>query len=625
MIETRIKQIFDYLTLDYEFHSSEDIARSIGLSYKSVQKEIKILESIIKNQGAIIHSESGKGYQFVILDEKKFKFFLKTDWYKFAYYHQDSGNKELRIESIIKLLLFSNSYIKQQELADIYYVSHSQINKDIKVVRELLKHYDLNLISKPYYGMKVVGSEKNIRLALRNEIGEDPNLFISDKDEKLFNTIQEIINEIDFPQSFYMPYVNFKNLVIHIYISILRIKDGRFVKVPKELSQKMITYEEFSVANLVVNQLKNKLEIEFPKDEILYLTMHMITKNTITDFEKVSPEISEISQMMIDEIYEVTKYDFRSNIDLFFALSLHLGPLIERIRYGLTMRNPILNDIKENHIAFMIATIAVQPINRKYNTKLSDDEIGYVALHIASAMEYNPKRKKNILVVCGSGNSSAQMMKSQLERKYEDQIENLTITNLSKLTLYNIDNFDFIVSSVEIREKTTTPIVYVDIIFKQKDFDKIDNIFNKQYINQIDKLFSNSIFLKDLEVKNMEDAIKTLANYASIKSNLDKVYIQNQFIKREEIGPTAYINVAIPHILDKYDGESFCIILIPQNKINWGSVNVDLIISIFFGNDLNFESNFLDSLGQFLNSPDLIAKSTKAKNIEEFKNIFLES
>ena len=351
----------------------------------------------------------------------------------------------------------------------------------------------------------------------------------------------------------------------------------------------------------------------------------MITKNSVTNYEKVSPEISEIAQQMIDEVYDVTKYDFRSNIDLFFALSLHLGPLIERIRYGLNMKNPILDDIKENQVAFMLATIAVQPVNKRLKTKLSDDEIGYIALHIASAMDYNVGIKRNILVVCGSGNSSAQMMKSQLERKYKDQIENLTLTNLSRLKLYKLDNFDFIVSSVDIKEKTTTPIVYVDVIFKQRDFENIDNIFNRQTLNEIDKLFSNSIFLKDIDVDSIDQTINILADYAFKKSKLEKNYLIDQFKKREELGPTAYINVAIPHILDKYSKEICCIILIPKNKISWDEVNVNLVISIFFGNDLNFESKFLDNLGRFLNNAELIEKSTKSNNIEEFKNIFLES
>lgn len=455
MIETRTKEVFDFLTSDYKYHSSEEIGNHLELSSKTVQKEILILNSFIEGKGAIVESEPGKGYQFVIIDKKKFKNFLKHDWFRYAYFHQENPSKDFRIENILKLLLFSNSYIKQQELADMFYVSLSLINKDIKKVRKLLKEYNIDLISKPYYGMKIKGDEKDIRLAIRNEIGEDPSIFGGDSKEELFKEIQAIINEIEFPDSFYMPYANFKNLVIHIYISILRIKEGKYINLPEDLSKRAISRDEFNIASQVVDELSKNLDIEFPKDEILYLTMHLISKNAVTNYEKVSQEISELAQIMIDEIYKVTKYDFRSNIDLFFALSLHIGPLIERLRYGLTMKNPILEDIKKNQIAFMLATIATNPISKIYKKKVSDDEIGYIALHIASAMECNCLEKRDILVVCGSGNASAQIMKTQIERRYKEEINSITLTDVSKLDLYNLDKFDFIVSSIEIKEKNS--------------------------------------------------------------------------------------------------------------------------------------------------------------------------
>ena len=224
MIETRLKQIFDYLTLDYDFHTSKEIGEVMELSSKTIRKEINQLDSVIKDKGAIIESKPGKGYIFKIVDKDKFKNFLKSDWYKYAYYQQECGEKDIRHENILKMLLFSNSYIKQFELAEIFHISESQINKDLPYVKEILATYDLNLISKPYYGMKIEGSEKNIRLAIKNEIGEDPSLFDDDENKELFNKIQAIIDNIDFGEDYYMPYVNFKNLVIHIYISILRIR-----------------------------------------------------------------------------------------------------------------------------------------------------------------------------------------------------------------------------------------------------------------------------------------------------------------------------------------------------------------------------------------------------------------
>lgn len=623
MIETRTKEIFDFLTSDYKFHSSEEIGNHLELSSKTVQKEILILNSYIRGKGAIVESEPGKGYQFVINDKKKFKNFLKHDWFRYAYFHQENPSKDFRIENILKLLLFSNSYIKQQELADMFYVSLSLINKDIKKVRKLLKDYNIELISKPYYGMKIKGNEKDIRLAIRNEIGEDPSIFGGDNKEYLFKQIQAIINDIDFPDSFYMPYANFKNLVIHIYISILRIKEGKYINLPEDLSKRAISRDEFDIANKVVDELSKKLDIEFPKDEILYLTMHLISKNAVTNYEKVSQEISELAQLMIDEIYKVTKYDFRSNIDLFFALSLHIGPLIERLRYGLTMKNPILEDIKKNQIAFMLATIATNPISKIYKKKVSDDEIGYIALHIASAMERNFLEKRDILVVCGSGNASAQIMKTQIERRYKEEINSITLTDVSKLDLYNLDKFDFIVSSIEIKGKTRTPIVYVDVIFKQKDFDLIEDAINIDGMAEINNIFINSIFVRDIDIKDRSEALDKLSEIASEKINLSKDEIRNQYEKREKMAFTDYGKVAIPHILEQVETESFAIILIPKKAIKWNDEDVNIIYSLFVKKDIGDMNAYYEKLGDYLNNDELIYESIKSNNKIEFMNIFL--
>lgn len=77
MIETRLKQIFDYLTLDYDYHTSKEIGEVIGLSSKTIRKEINSLNSVIKDKGAIIESKPGKGFIFTIKDKEKFKLFLK--------------------------------------------------------------------------------------------------------------------------------------------------------------------------------------------------------------------------------------------------------------------------------------------------------------------------------------------------------------------------------------------------------------------------------------------------------------------------------------------------------------------------------------------------------------------
>lgn len=624
MIETRMKQIFDYLTLDYDYHTSKEIGEEMELSSKTIRKEINHLNSVIKDKGAIIESKPGKGFIFKIKNKDKFKSFLKSDWYKYAYFQQDDGSKDIRYENILRMFLFSNSYIKQYELAEIFHVSESQINKDLPIIKNTLNEYKLNLISKPYYGMKIEGSEKNIRLAIKNEIGEDPKLFDGDENKELFDKIQEIIDDIDFGEDYYMPYANFKNLVIHIYISILRIKQKEYVKLPKSVEKKLVSYEEFKIANKIVDELQAKLEIEIPNQELVYITMHLIAKNTIRDQEKLSSEILELSQNIIDEIYKVSKYDFRSNIEFYFALATHLGPLIYRIKYEFNMKNPILEDIKKEKISFMLATIGSNIINDRYKTKLSDDEIGYIALHIMAAIGKNSLNKKNILIVCGSGNSSAQIMKSQLMKQFESNIENITTTDVRNLRNFDINKYDLIISSININDKFNRSVIYVDVIFSKRDLNNLKIAFENSNLDEIYNIFLNSIFAKDIVFKNKDEALKYIAEKISIKSKFSSGKALKQLLDREKMGQTSFDNIAIPHIFDQVDGKSYSIIIILKKPIDWDGRKIRLIYSLVIGKDMGDMKLYYDKLGNFLSNKNLISESLTADDKIKFMNIFLK-
>lgn len=624
MIETRLKQIFDYLTLDYDYHTSKEIGEVMELSSKTIRKEINSLNSVIKDKGAIIESKPGKGFIFTIKDRNKFKAFLKNDWYKYAYYQEEDGDKNLRYVNILRMFLFSNSYIKQFELAEVFHVSESQINKDLPYVRKILESYDLELVSKPYYGMKVEGSEKDIRLAIKNEIGEDPILFEGDKDRELFKKIQEIIDEMDFGEDYYMPYVNFKNLVIHIYISILRIREGKYINLSKNLEKKIISYEEFKIANRIVDELQNKLGIKIPKDELVYITMHLIAKNTIRDQEKISTDILETSQAIIDEIYRVSKYDFRANIDFYFALAIHLGPLINRIKYGFNMKNPILDDIKDNKIPYLLATIGSNVINEKYQTKLSEDEIGYIALHIMAAMNSNTTNTKDILIICGSGNSSAQIMKAQLNRQFKNNINHIRTTDLRSLDKINMKDYDLIISSVKLENTYDLPVVYVDIIFSKVDLDNIKVAFEDNRLKKIYDIFANSVFIRTGKFKNKLEVLKFIAETIEDKSNIKEEKALNQLKKREEMGNTSFDNIAIPHILDQVEGDSYSVIIILDEPIKWNDKKIKLVYSLVIGDRLSDMSLYYEKLGAFLSEKSTINEAIESKDSMEFMNIFMK-
>ena len=121
----------------------------------------------------------------------------------------------------------------------------------------------------------------------------------------------------------------------------------------------------------------------------------------------------------------------------------------------------------------------------------------------------------------------------------------------------------------------------------------------------------------------MKEAMEVLAKEASKKTSLSKDEIIKQFRKREQMAFTSYKNVALPHILEQVDVESFSIVLIPKDKIKWKDDSIDLIYSLFVGKEIGDMSAYYEKLGEFLNNESSINQAIKASNKDEFLNIFL--
>lgn len=625
MIETRQKEIFDYLSADDAYHTSEEIGSALEISPSTVKKEIAYLNSVIEENGAKIKSTKGKGYKFKVVDEKSFTEFLKNDWRRYAYYHSINSSVDFRIENIIKLFLFSDTYIRQQDIAEKFHLSLSQVNKDIKKTKKILEKYNLSLASKPHYGMKIIGDEKDIRIAIKNEIGEESYIFDIDKDRKILNTIEEVVEELNFNPVFNMPYVEVKNLIIHIYIAILRINQGITINLPIALENKVILYDEFEFAKKIVEELNQRLDIMIPQDEIHYIAMHLISKNRIGDIEKISLEITELTENMLEEIYMVSKYDFRGDIDLYLSLSQHLAALLERMKYGFEMKNPILDDIKSRGIAYHLATIGISVINNKYNTIIKEDEIGYIALHLLASMEDKSSPKKNILIVCGSGNASARLLKAQIEDKFQGAYNKLDTLDITKINNESVEVYDIIISSVDLNIETDIPIIYVDILLKQRDYMNINKAFDQEELAEIYSIFENSIFIHTDQIDDFESAMDFLAKTISQKIGLDKSHVKNQLIKREELNSTGIGKISIPHMMEQADSHTFSVIIISDKPIKWkNGEKIQIMYSLIVGNSEEDLKLYYKKLGRFLGEEKLVDEAIQSKNMLEFCEIFMK-
>ncbi|WDC84774.1 PRD domain-containing protein [Caloramator sp. mosi_1] len=254
----------------------------------------------------------------------------------------------------------------------------------------------------------------------------------------------------------------FISLVIHIAISIKRLKEGKDINLPEDIVYEIKDKEEYEIALEITRNIENAFKISLPKSEVIYILMHILgakmQQNKKDDLNNLVNNIKEddLSVIMAKEIIDIAQRALDIYLEkdeqLLNGLILHLRPTINRLKYGLALRNPVLNEIKENYSEFFgVAWMSSTVFNKYLGVKIPEEEIGYIALHIGAAIERNIKPFK-VIVVCSSGIGTSQLLAARIENSFReiDIVDTISYLDLEKI---NLNDIDFIISTIPIITK----------------------------------------------------------------------------------------------------------------------------------------------------------------------------
>lgn len=112
----------------------------------------------------------------------------------------------------------------------------------------------------------------------------------------------------------------------------------------------------------------------------------------LTDLiEEIPIEFLEITELIVE--YAKKEYDVSMNDKIYLMLTDHLYFAIERQKEGITLDNPFLYDVKQYcQDEYKIALYARDIIKEKTEIEVSEDEVGYIAMHIFESV-YNQEEK----------------------------------------------------------------------------------------------------------------------------------------------------------------------------------------------------------------------------------------
>ena len=491
----------------------------------------------------------------------------------------DISIMENRILYIAQLLLESGEWNKSIDIQERLCISSAQFSRDLKKVRSLLSEYDIQIVSKPHYGIRIQGLEYDIRRCLSSIFKQLLENNSEDQEQLRIRSI--IINECEI-MNFTVSSFTLNNLIGYLYATYRRVENKLSIVISDVNKKSLGESDEYILASNILKKMQEIFHLQFTDDDIYSVTIQLraVKVGNETNFMSLS-----LVEKMIKRIRSEYGIELENNLDFKMMLAVHITPLLERVKYKVDIKNPLLQDIKSKYLLeYDISICCAKIIEEEYQCILSEDEIANLAIYIKIALSQTATlKKKRILLVCSTGRGSVQLLKYQFEKKYGDTIELLEFCDIFQVSKLDLARYDAIFTTVMLTDgsiEANIPVFFVDSLMEIPDEKNID-MFLKTGSDFDSKLnfFREDMFFGDMDVPNQDTCIHEIVKRLKSVCNLPDDF-EEAIKKREELTSTHFGNgcAAFPHPYKIMTNYSFISVTVLKRPIIWGEGKVQVVL-----------------------------------------------
>lgn len=604
--------------------SVESLAAKLDVSQKTIRNDIKELNCLLGGYACI---SNNKGTCKLIVFAPKGFTEIRNKIYK-----QEAlfNSSHTRMAYMFWQLMHAEEPYLTDDLSEEMKVARTTTISDLNRLRKAIEKYDLKIKGKANTGLALCGDEFNIRLFILENIYEQLYLNFP-----LGQTIREKL--YDFQEKLSMDALGFGFFYRFFVVMIQRMESGHTIK---KLEPK---YEELygSSAYMIVDEFLNEIEqvkgYKISKEERLFLSISVAGMRTPANTAEIEQKIS-ISEGVADLIIEILdriKAELNVTVvanELFDDFVYHVFFMINRLKYGFHIYNPMVDDFKNKYsVAYKMAEIAKGVLEERIGIEMTEDEMGFLAAYFGVfLLEQEPEEKRcKIAIVCGSGKIIGRLIENQLKKVFDIEPEFEFFYGIFDEN--RKDDFDYIVTTTELHMDTKTPVIFMDEVF---DREYIQRKFeNMRYLSEagrtirkgIDSLFMNLLdetrfFVLDQE-SSYDENVDRMARALANQGELDAGFAQR--VREREKYSTMVLdqNIAFPHTKNMLSKLTLAMGVFPDMLKDDKYGNIRIIILLGIPESMEDDTvlvRLYDDILSIGKKPDVIPKIQKMESYREF-------
>lgn len=535
-------EIIELLISSSSYISSYDIATATGISRRLIRDEMANIRAILKSLGYELVSKTSKGY--IIKGKSSTSLQTLVNIVEEAKRQRESVFPTTPLERqdyIIKRLIDENDYIKVDDLAEELLISRSTISSDLKHAREHIKKYNLSFRQKPNYGICIVGNEVDKRKPLcdylfsnlgKSEMYFDYlRSFIFQKDSLEYGIIQILKeNQIE------MSDIALCDFLLGLSVSVSRILTNKSLTNSPDLTP-ILHRKEFDVAKQISLYITSRIHCPFNEHEINSIAIQLICKRSSrANITSQNPITKQLITEIFDEIQKQTLITFHDQ-KFVHTFSIYVETVILGILYNEKIRNPLYNELKTAYpLAYELAEITASIIQKHIHQPCSMSALAFFATLFHTAMNNHKSSKKKVLLLCGLGGGSNAFNSQLILERFEHQITIEKKSQFYKITDENLENYDFIISTVPIRTNLAIPHIDISPIITQNDLNRIDDYLSYCFnSSKMELLFHPKLYKDHVKARSHKGIINEFykmlkKQYPTIKESFKRNIQDSSFV-----------------------------------------------------------------------------------------------
>lgn len=303
----------------------------------------------------------------------------------------------------------------------------------------------------------------------------------------------------------------------------------------------------------------------------------------------------------------------------------HIKAMRIRVNNGITIINPLIEQIKRHYpLMYEMTLAAFSELEHFFSSKISDDEIGYLVMHIGAILEdtHLKAEGKNIsaLVVSDLGGASTRIVCQKIVRMYPTIAISKCISVEQYKAMQEVEE-SIVISLVAIEEKNKRVITLPPLperwqLENMKYFLAAENSPPEAMVNYFS---ADHFFVIDSNVHTKESLINFLSAQLAQKGRVDEHYLESVLEREARASTLLDDKIAIPHPLGLVALSTMVTVAIFPEGIEWDpGKNVKLVFMLAISEDAFVDSMLIyDYLTNILDD-DVIDNLSQCANYAEF-------